>query len=100
MYNGEEELLNKSYDKYTVSKYILEAKLLILSGIKLEEIHKNDNFKAFRSRMNKICIHDAQIVDLLLNNSYGRCWLSAYSDLPDQNKTNVGLLTFNLIYNH
>jgi hypothetical protein len=95
MYNREEELLNKSYDKYTVSKYILEAKLLILSGIKLEEIHKNDNFKSFRS-MNEICIHDAQIVDLLLNNSTGRCWLSAYSDLPDENKRNVGLLTFNL----
>ena len=44
MYN-EEELLNESYDKCTVSKYILEAKSLILSGIKLEEIHKNDNLK-------------------------------------------------------
>jgi len=94
MYN-EQELLNESYDECTVSKYIFEAKLFILSGIKLEEIHKNDDFKAFRIT-NKICIHDAQIVDAILNNTCGTRWLSAYYDLPDENKSNVGLLTFNL----
>ena len=94
MYN-EQELINKSYDKEIVSKYILEAKLYIHSGLKLEEIHKNDNFKTFRN-MNKICIHDAQIVDAVLFNTAGSRWLSAYSDLSDQNKINVGLLTFDL----
>jgi hypothetical protein len=94
MYN-EEELLNESYDKCTVSKYILEAKSLILSGIKLEEIHKNDNFKDFR-RTNKICIRDAQIVDAVLFNTSGSRWLSAYYNLSDENKINVGLLTFDL----
>ena len=94
MYNVQ-ELLNKSYDKDTVSKYILEAKLHIQSGLKLEEIYKNDNFKTFRS-MNKICIHDAQIVDVVLNNTAGSRWLSAYYNLSDENKISVGLLTFDL----
>jgi phage-related protein len=76
-------------------KYISEAKSFIHSGIKFDEIHKNDNFKSFRS-MNKICIHDAQIVDILLNKTAGTRWLSAYHYLPDENKLNVGLLTFNL----
>ena len=94
MYN-EQELLNESYDKDTVYKYILEAKLHIDSGLKLEQIHKNDNFKTFRS-INKINIHDAQIVDAVLFNTAGSRWLSAYYNLSDENKINVGLLTFDL----
>ena len=92
MYN-EEKLLNESFDKCTVSKYILKANSFISSGIKLEEIHKNENFKSFRN-MNKICIHDAQIVDVILNNTVGSRWLAAFCDLSDENKSNVGLLTF------
>ena len=88
-------LMSLMQKHYLVSKYILEAKLLILSGIKLEEIHKNDNFKEFR-RTNKICIHDAQIVDAILNNTAGTRWLSAHYNLSDENKSNVCLLTFNL----
>lgn len=90
----EEELLNQSYDKCAVLKYISKAKSFILSGIKLEEIHKNDNFKIFRET-NKICIHDAKIVDVLLNNTFGCQWLSAYYDLSDEKKSSIGLLLFN-----
>jgi hypothetical protein len=95
--NREKYLLHMAYDKDMVTKYIIQSRLLLLSGKKLQDIHKDIFFKKFRED-NKICISDAQIVDSILNNNiHGEYWLSAYYDLPDKNKVDVGVLTFNLV---
>ena len=85
------KLLQYCIDEKIVVKYVEYINTL---NIKVEEIHKDEKFKKFREK-NNICFNDAGIVDYIFTNKSGSKWLSAYYDLEDIYKQDIGILTFN-----
>jgi hypothetical protein len=90
-----EKYIKIAMDKSMFLKYITYINTLISSGIKIEEIHKDREFKIFRKE-NSICIRDAQLVDRIFLGYSGGFWLSAYDVIEDRYKNDVGILTFNM----
>ena len=90
-----EEYIYHAVDKSMFLKYINYINILISSGLKIEDIHKDKEFKIFRKE-NSICIRDAQLVDYIFTSNSGGYWLSAYDGIEDYYKNDIGILTFNI----